>query len=117
MFISGVTCAYAYGKIQRRYGWWATVSHTLRRSWDIYVAFLALIIAIVIAVYMNGNDDFADWTNIGILLQQPGASIAHAAILQYRPVNTDVLPTFILFHLLFAGLLWLLITLPDIALA
>jgi hypothetical protein len=117
MFISGVTCALAYGKIQRRYGWWATVSHTLRRGWDIYVAFIALIIAIVIAVYMNGNDDFADWTNVGILLQQPGAAIAHAAILQYRPVNTDVLPTFILFHLLFAGLLWLLITLPDIALA
>ncbi len=117
MFISGVTCALAYGKIQRSHGWWATLSHTLRRGWDIYVAFITLIVAIIVAVYINGIDDFADATNVRVLLQQPAAALAHAAILQYRPVNTDVLPTFIVFRLLFAGLLWLLVKSPDIALA
>lgn len=117
MFVSGATCALAYGRIVRQHGWWATMSHTLRRSWEIYLAFLTLIIAIVVAVYLSGNDDFIDQTNIRFLLQQPGAAFAHAAVLQYRPVNTDVLPTFIVFHLLFAPLLWLLLKAPDGALA
>jgi hypothetical protein len=117
MFVSGATCALAYGRIVHQQGWWAAVSHTLRRSWEIYLAFLTLIIAIVIAVYLSDNDDFIDQTNIRFLLQQPGAAFAHAAILQYRPVNTDVLPTFIVLHLLFAPLLWLLFRAPDGALA
>jgi hypothetical protein len=117
MFISGVTCALAYGRVVHRYGWYAAASHTLRRSWEIYVAFLTTIIAIVVVVYWSGNDDFVDRTNIRFLLEQPGTGFSHAAILQYRPVNTDVLPTFIIFHLLFAPLLWLLFKAPRGALA
>lgn len=46
MFVSGATCALAYGAVRRTDGWWAAVSHTLRRGWEIYVVFLALILAI-----------------------------------------------------------------------
>src|SRR5262249_108660 len=42
MFVSVVTCALAYGKAWRREGWTGVISRTLRRSWDIYVAFLLL---------------------------------------------------------------------------
>jgi hypothetical protein len=49
-------------------------------------------------------------------LDHPGATLAHAAILQYRPVNTDVLPIFVLLHLLFAPLLWLLLRWPNVTL-
>jgi hypothetical protein len=117
MFVSGVTCALAYGAVQRRDGWWAVVSHTLRRGWEIYGAFLTLIIALVVMVYWAGGNPWADVTNTRVLLEQPGAALAHAAVLQYRPVNTDVLPTFVLFHLLFAPLLWLLLKAPDAAIA
>jgi hypothetical protein len=113
MFISGVTCALAYGSVRRSCGWRAVVSHTVRRSWDIYVAFIALIIAIVVGVYWLGDVQLADQMNVHILLRDPGAALAHAAILQYRPVNTDVLPTFVLFHLLFAPLLWALFRAPN----
>ena len=47
------------------------------------------------------------------MLDHPGATLARAAILQYRPVNTDVLAVFVLFHLLFAPLLWLLLRAPN----
>lgn len=47
----------------------------------------------------------------------PGATLTRAAILQYRPVNTDVLPIFVLLHLLFAPLLWLLLRIPNLTLA
>jgi hypothetical protein len=116
MFVSGVTCALAYGKAWRCEGWSGVISRTLRRSWDIYVAFLLLTLACAILVHLAGSGRLADESNTRILLDQPGATLAHAAILQYRSVNTDVLPIFVLLHLLFAPLLWLLQRVPNLTL-
>src|SRR5260370_42207560 len=68
-------------------------------------------------VYVAGGGGIADESNTRLLLEHPGATLAHAAILQYRPVNTDVLPTFMVFHLLFAPLLWLLLRAPNVTLS
>jgi hypothetical protein len=111
MFVSGVTCALAYGRAWRREGWSGVFGRTLRRSWDIYVAFLLLTLACAILVHLAGR--IADESNMRILLSDPGATLARAAVLQYRPVNTDVLPVFVLLHLLFAPLLWLLLRAPN----
>jgi len=117
MFVSGVTCALAYGAVQRCDGWWAVVSHTFRRGWEIYTAFLTLIVGLAVLVHYAGVEQLADEANVKVLLQQPGTALAHAAILQYRPVNTDVLPNFVMFHLMFAPLLWCLLRSPNAALA
>jgi hypothetical protein len=116
MFVSGLTCTLAYGSAWRREGWTGVISRTLRRSWDIYVAFLLLTVACAILVHLAGGGQLADENNTRILLDHPGATLAHAAILQYRPVNADVLPIFVLFHLLFAPLLWLLLRVPNVTL-
>jgi len=117
MFVSGVTCALAYGKVRQLDGWSAVISHTLRRSWEIYAAFLIVTLACVVVVYLAGADRFADVTNTRVFFEQPGEALFRAAILQYRPVNTDVLPAFVLFHLFFAPLLWLLLRWPGATLA
>jgi hypothetical protein len=116
MFVSGITCALAYGRVRLHDGWSAVVSHTLRRSWEIYIAFLTLIIALVVMTYLAGDARFGGETNTGVLLEYPGAALTYATILQYRPVNTDVLPTFVVYHLSFAPLLWLLLKSPNAAL-
>ncbi len=116
MFISGVTCALAYGRAHQREGWSGMISRSLRRGWDIYAAFLLLTLGCAILVYLAGRDHLADESNTRILLDDPGATLAHAAILQYRPVNTDILPVFVLFHVLFAPLLWLLLRVPNLTL-
>jgi len=116
MFLSGVTCALAYGKAWRCEGWTAVIRRTLRRGWDIYVAFLVLTLACAILVHLAGGGRLADDSNTRVLLDHPGATLAHAVILQYRPVNTDVLPIFVLLHLLFAPLLWLLLRWPSVTL-
>ncbi|WOH52027.1 OpgC domain-containing protein [Bradyrhizobium sp. sBnM-33] len=113
MFVSGVTCALAYGRAWRCEGWTGVISRTLRRSWDIYVAFLLLTLACVILVHLAGTGRLADESNTRILLDHPGATLARAAVLQYRPVNTDVLAVFVLLHLVFAPLLWLLLRAPN----
>ena len=91
MFVSGVTCALAYGKAWRCEGWSAVIRRTLWRSWDIYVAFLLLMLACAVLVHLAGGGRLADESNTRILLDDPGATLAHAAILQYRPVNTELL--------------------------
>jgi hypothetical protein len=116
MFVSGVTCALAYGKVWRCEGWTAVIRRTLRRSFDIYVAFLLLTFACAILVHLVGGGRLADESNTRILLDDLGATLPRAAILQYRPVNTDVLPIFVLLHLLFVPLLWLLLRLPNVTL-
>src|SRR3954453_14548601 len=116
MFVSGVTCALAYSKVWRCKGWTGVIHRTLRRSWDIYAAFLLLTLACAFLVYLAGGDRLADESNTRILLDQPAATLVHAAMLQYCPVNTDVLPIFVLLHLLFAPLLWLLLRLPNVTL-
>jgi hypothetical protein len=67
-------------------------------------------------VYLAGRDHLVDESNTRILLEHPGATLAHAAILQYRPVNTDILPNFVIYHALFAPLLWLLLRAPNVTL-
>src|ERR1700743_1141395 len=71
MFVSGVTCALAYGKARWRGGWTGVVGRTLRRSWDIYVAFLLLTLACAIMVHLAGGDHLADESNTRILVEQP----------------------------------------------
>jgi hypothetical protein len=116
MFLSGVSCALAYGKVHAHGGWTGVIGRTLWRSWDIYSAFLLLTLACAIVVYLAGGGRVADETNTRILLENPGATLVHAVILQYRPVNTDILPLFVVFHLLFAPLLWLLLRVPNVTL-
>jgi hypothetical protein len=116
MFISGVTCALAYGRARRCEGWGGVTRRSLRRAWDIYAAFLLLTVACAITVYLAGGDHLADESNTRVLLEHPGAALAHAAILQYRPVNTDILPMFVVYHALFAPLLWLLLRAPNVTL-
>jgi hypothetical protein len=113
MFLSGLTCALSYGKARQSGGWTGVIGRTLWRSWDIYVAFLLLTLACAVVVHLAGGGPLADRSNTRILLDQPGVTLAQAAILQYRPVNTDILPLFVLYHLLFAPLLWLLLRAPN----
>lgn len=118
VFISGYTCMLAYGGTLREQGWATTIARALRRGWEIYGAFLLLLIAYFGLIWIaGGGERYLDETNTAVFFGNPGAALVHAAILQYAPVNTDILPVFVLLHLAFPGLLWLLIRSPAVALA
>jgi hypothetical protein len=117
VFVSGYTCMLAYGGALREQGWPTTVTRALRRGWEIYAAFLLLLIAYFVLIWLvGGGTRYLDETNTGSFFQNPGAAIVHAAAMQYAPVNTDILPTFVLLHLAFPGLLWLLTRSAGVAL-
>src|SRR6202790_5031190 len=109
VFVSGYTCMLAYGGALQEQGWPTTVTRALRRGWEIYVAFLLLLIAYLAVIWIaGGGSAFLDETNTAVFFRYPGAALVRAAVMQYTPVNIDVLPTFVLLHLAFPGLLWLL---------
>lgn len=109
-FVSGYTCALAYGRDLKEQGFFHGLARSVRRGVEIYAAFLLLIVAIVAIAYtVNGADRVTlDDTNIAVLFASPGEALMHAGVLHYMPVNTDVLPVFVLLHLLCAPLLWLM---------
>jgi hypothetical protein len=116
VFVSGYTCMLAYGGALREQGWPTTVTRALRRGWEIYAAFLLLIAYVALIWTFGGGSRYLDETNTAAFFRNPGAAIVHAAILQYTPVNTDILATFVLLHLAFPGLLWLMTRSVTIAL-
>jgi hypothetical protein len=118
VFVSGYTCMLAYGGALRQQGWPTIVTRALRRGWEIYGAFLLLLIAYFAVIWVaGGGSRYLDETNTAFFFGNPGAAIIHAAVLQYAPVNTDILPTFVLLHLAFPALLWLLTRSAAVALA
>jgi hypothetical protein len=118
VFVSGYTCMLAYGGALREQGWLTIVTRALRRAWEIYAAFLFLLIAYFIVIWTVGSGSrYLDETNTKVFFENPGMALVHAAILQYTPLNTDILPTFVLLHLAFPIVLWLLIRSATVALA
>jgi hypothetical protein len=110
VFVSGYTCMVAYGGALRKQGWLTIATRALRRAWEIYAAFLILLIAYFIVIWaVGGGSRYLDETNTKVFFENPGTALIHAAILQYTPVNTDILPIFVLLHLTFPVTLWLLI--------
>jgi hypothetical protein len=116
VFVSGYTCMLAYGGALREQGWPTIVARALRRGFEIYAAFLLLVIVYLALIWLAGSRYF-DETNTRFFFENPGTALVHVVLLQYTPVNTDILPTFALLHLAFPLVLWLLIRNAAVALA
>ena len=110
VFVSGYTCMLAYGGSLPQEGWLTTVTRALRRGWEIYAAFLLLLMFYLALIWAasGGGSGYLDETNTAFFFRDPGAAIIHVAVLQYTPVNTDILATFVLLHLAFPMVLWLM---------
>ena len=118
VFVSGYTCMVAYGGALREQGWQTVATRALRRAFEIYAAFLLLLIAYFILIWTAGNGSrYLDETNTKVFFENPGMALMRAAILQYTPVNTDILAAFVLLHLAFPVVLWLLLRNATAALA
>jgi hypothetical protein len=116
VFVSGYTCMLAYGGSLQEQGWPTIVARALRRSWEIYVAFLLVLVLYIVLIWVAGAGRYLDETNTAVFFQKPGAALLHAVLLQYTPVNIDILPTFMLLHLAFPALLLVMLRAGTVAL-
>lgn len=110
VFVSGYTCMIAYGGALREQGWKTIVTRSVRRGFEIYAAFLLLVISYLVLIRGACSGSYClDETNTRVFFENPGDVLIHVVALQYTPVNTDILPTFVMLHLAFPFVLWLLI--------
>src|SRR5579883_1324733 len=117
IFVSGYTCMLAYGGALAEQGWRTIVVRALRRGWEIYTAFLIVVLFYVALVWMvGGGERYLDETNTGFFFREPGPAIVHTVALQFAPVDTDILVTFVLLHVAFPGVLWAMTRAPVVAL-
>src|SRR5215831_9653363 len=66
VFVSGYTCMLAYGGSLKEQGWRTTAARALRRAWEIYAAFLVLLVAYFALVWLiGGGVRYVDETNTG----------------------------------------------------
>src|ERR1700675_3584509 len=64
VFVSGYTCMLAYGGALPQEGWLTIVTRALRRGWEIYAAFLLLLMAYFVLIWVaGGGSRYFDETN------------------------------------------------------
>lgn len=121
IFISGFTVAFVYGRMMTVKGFIAASVGLLGRVWKIYVAYLLLFMFYVVAVgYVAqrfGHAHLLDEFNIRRLIADPIEYMKHGMLLEYRPLNLDVLPLYAVLMALFPPFLRLLMFAPNVALA
>ncbi|WP_371425723.1 OpgC family protein [Tardiphaga sp.] len=121
VFVSGFTVAFVYSKTLRAKGPLAAAAGILGRVWQIYVAYVLLFVFYVVAVgyvaQRYGHAHLLDEYNIRSLIADPVEFLKHGLLLEYRPLNLDVLPLYIALMAPFPLVLWLLTKAPGVTLA
>ncbi|MBE0703631.1 MAG: OpgC domain-containing protein [Afipia sp.] len=121
VFISGYTAAFVYARRMAMQGILAGTALLLRRVWQLYVAHILLFVFYLAAVHYLAHSfnvpHLMDEFNVARLMDQPVELLTQGLVLQFKPLNMDVLPLYIVLMAGFAPLLWLMMRLPNLSLA
>ena len=121
VFISGYTVAFVYSKTMATKGFAVAAVGILARAWQLYVAHILLFVFYVAAIgyvaQRYGHAHLLDEFNIRRLIADPIEFLKHGLLLEFKPLNLDVLPLYIVLMATFPPFLWLLARSPNLALA
>ena len=121
VFISGYTVALVYSRTMGADGFVVAAVGILARAWKLYVAHILLFVVYVVAIgYVAQNYGHAyllDEFNIRRLIADPIEFLKHGLLLEFKPLNLDVLPLYTALMATFPPFLWLLTRTPGMALA
>ena len=132
VFVSGYTVAFVYARTARAKGFLAAALGILGRAWQLYVAYILLFVFYVVTIgyvaQRYGHAHLLDEFNITrlrkspsialrLLIRDPVEFLKHGLLLEYKPLNLDVLPLYIALMFAFPPLLWVLMRWPNVALA
>jgi hypothetical protein len=121
VFISGYTMAFVYSKLMATKGFAVAAVSILGRAWQLYVVHILLFVFYVAAIgyvaQRYGHAHLLDEFNIRRLIADPIEFLKHGLLLEFKPLNLDVLPLYIVLTATFPPFLWLLARYPNLALA
>jgi hypothetical protein len=117
VFISGYTAAFVYGRMMRERGYLTGAARLLKRAWQIYVAHVFLLVIYIAEIgYLAQTYDnpvLAEQFNVFGFLRNPIAFLSAGLVLEFKPVNMDVLPLYIALMVMFPPVLWSMLRWPD----
>ena len=121
VFITGYVAALAYAPIMLERGAIVGATRVLRRTWQLYAAFIVLfaVYAVVIGDIATryAAPEIIYEFNIAGLVEEPVRTVAHALLLQSRALNLDLLQLFVVLMAAFPAVLWLMLRAPNVTLA
>jgi len=121
VYISGYTATFVYARYMRASGFLVGASLLLGRVWQIYVAHVLLFVAYVASIgYVAQTFDHShllDEFNVRLLIKDPIEMLKHGLLLQFKPLNLDVLPLYIVIMAMFPPALWAVLRYPNPTLA
>lgn len=113
VLISGYTATFVFGKMMMEHGFVVGASRLLRRVWQLYAAHLLLFLFYLTSVHYLSHrfDDphLMDQFNVAHLMNFPVETLSHGLVLQFKPLNLDVLPLYIVLMAAFPIVLWLML--------
>ncbi|APH60312.1 OpgC [Granulibacter bethesdensis] len=100
-FVSGASCAYAFGSVYRRAGWALGTARVSLRVWQIYAAQLGLVMAVAalpgLLAHVTGHRhyNFVELFELYHLYDDPVQAFRGIVMLSYVPGYLDVLPVYV----------------------
>jgi hypothetical protein len=120
VFISGYLAGFIYGPFIAHHNFLAATKRLLKRAAQMYVAhimlFLIFVAQIARAARKFDNPMYENEFNVFNFLQHPDILIGKALVLQYKPVDLDVLPLYITLIATAPLMLWCLVRRPNLTL-
>jgi hypothetical protein len=100
VFLSGLASGSVYGGVAQRSGMTTALLRVLRRAFEIYIAQLVTIVALlaVIALFAVRQPNLLDHANLAVFVANPAEAFFQAALLRYSPVNLDPLLLMAILH-------------------
>ncbi|WP_247277363.1 MULTISPECIES: OpgC domain-containing protein [unclassified Bradyrhizobium] len=121
VFVSGYTVTYVYSRTMATRGFLVAAVGIMARAWQIYVAHILLFVFYVASIgyvaQRHGHAHLLDEFNIRRLIADPIEFLKHGLLLEFKPLNMDVLPLYIALMATFPPVLWLLVRSRNLALA
>ena len=97
VFLSGVSCSLAYGRVVIKKGFWAGQRRALRRVGQIYVGYLlvaALTFTLVLCCRTAFGEAYIALNDLDLLIVEPVRAFETAGFLYYTPQYLDILPLY-----------------------
>lgn len=113
VFISGYTATLVFARKMLERGFVVSATRLLRRTWQLYIAHVLLFVFYLTSVhYLSHEFDIPhlmDQFNVQLLMDSPVETLTQGLILNFKPLNLDVLPLYIVLIGFFPPVLWLML--------
>jgi hypothetical protein len=118
VFISGYTAAFVFGRMMHDRGVLIGATRLWKRVWQLYLAHVMLFVSYAAVVgyfaFRFRLENIIHEYNVARLIEQPIRTLIEALFLQFKPLNLDVLPLYIVLMALYPFVLWIMLRRPGL---